>query len=143
MDRFEAGARATWLGVRVTGDLAGPLPDEPAADDVFTGSLLTAEAMGGYRIDAGAVRVTPYLGLGFTGVGASLRIGEDLVDVPGANPEIAGMLYRGPHAEVGAQVRYHRLDAALEAYMVPTDLVDPGNPRFFFSPRLRVGYTFF
>lgn len=142
-ERFELGARGTILYTHVVGDLAGPLPNESAVDDTFKDVSWAVEGMAGYRIPIKGGRVTPYLGLGYTQVHAAMHIGEDNADVPGSQTEIGRMLYWGPQGEVGAQLKYKRLDVALEAFMVPLNLVDPGNPRFFFSPRLSVGYDFF
>lgn len=141
--RFELGARTALLFGHVTGDLAGPLPNQVATDDTYDSRVWSIEGMAGLRLPTHELMITPYLGAGYTRVNASMYIGEDQVEVPGAQGEMGRMRYRGPHGELGAQVSGQRLTGALEVYLVPLNIVDPGNPRFFASPRLQVGYTFF
>jgi hypothetical protein len=123
------------------GDLAGPLPDQTATADTFTAAVWAAEGLAAWRIDAGPVDLRPYLGAGYTQIHASMHIGEDGVDVPGSQAEMGRMQYWGPVGEVGAAARWRRWAGTLEANMVPLKLVDPGNPRFFLSPRLMIGYN--
>jgi len=140
-EHLELGARASGVLERVVGDLAGPLPNETATDDAFSAQVWAVEGMAAWRVGIGAVDLRPYLGAGYTRVHAGMHIGEDGVDVPGSQAEMGRMQYWGPVGEVGASTRWRRWEGALEAYMVPLSLVDPGNPRFFFAPRLMVGYN--
>lgn len=142
LNRLQVGVRAYGLAGRVVGDLAGPLDYQTAVDDSFKDKLLSAEGMAGYALSVGKASLTPYLGIGYTRVFATMHVGEDDVDVPGTNPDMLGLQYSGPSGEVGAQLKTGDLDIALEGYAVPTN-IDPGNPRFFFSPRIRVGWDFF
>ena len=141
-DHIELGGRAALEFGHVVGDLAGPLPNQIDTADSFSDRLWSVEGMGGYRLSVDDVAITPYLGLGYTRVASSMHIGEDNVDVPGAMGEMQRLQYWGPHGELGASVGWGRLSGALEAYMVPLNWVDPGNPRFFLSPRLMFSYTF-
>jgi len=137
-EKLELGVRAHAVYVKVVGDLAGPLEGQEAADDTYTAMVPGADLSAGYRFAAGTGQVVPYLGVGYTAVNASSKIGEDGVELPGEYEEYQALLYRGINLEVGAQVRLNRFQIGLEAYMVPIPEF-----RFFFSPRLTVGYEFF
>ena len=139
--RAEVGLRAYGLRGRVVGDLAGPLEGQPAVDDTYRDSMVSLEGMVGYRLSGAGVALTPYVGAGYMQVFPTLYVGEDNVEVPGANPDIARLRYRGPAGEVGAQLQAHGINAAAEVYVVPLN-IDPGNPRLFVSPRVRIGWDF-
>jgi hypothetical protein len=151
--RLELGLRGTFLVGKVVGDLAGPFdPADPAIDDEYKDRVFSVEVGAGYRVLDGDIRVTPYLGLGITGVSATMLVGEDGVLVP-TSDEAIGALYQGLHTQLGVHARIKKIDIAAEAFFVPLssadELAEPADGvedyrfRNFFSPRLRVGYAFF
>ena len=140
-EHLELGGRASGVLEHVAGDLAGPLPNETATDDTFKAGVWAVEGMAAGRLQAGPVSLRPYLGAGYTRVHATMHIGEDNVDVPGDQQEMGRMQYWGPVGELGIGAGWRRWAGALEGYMVPLHLVDAGNPRFFFAPRVMVGYN--
>lgn len=151
-EKFDVGVRGFGFLARVAGEMAGPfsgLPEDEV-DDVFRSRILGIEAQAGYRAMTGATAITPYLGIGYTNVKAWMFVGENYQDGFDENdwqnadaPEGGDYsgLYKGLNLELGAHATLGKIDAAFALYAVPLNML-PGNDRFFFSPRLRIGYNF-
>lgn len=137
-DRLEIGARAHVARAKVVGDIADALDEAEEVDDVFRAFVYGGEVAAGYRIAVAKVRLVPYLGAGYTGVIARMYVGEDGGLVPGGHEQ----LYTGPNFQFGLQVNANRWDLALEAYMVPLNLLTHTDGKFYFSPRMRTGFNF-
>ncbi len=148
---LQAGARAHVVAATVSGDIAGPVEGDDPVDDIYKNRVWGIEGMVGYTNTRPGLELKPYLGIGFTSIRAGMYIGEDEVlvgknlnftradgepfDSDGAGVED---LHDGVNLELGLQAAIHDIQVGAEVYMLPIS-----GFRFFFSPRLSVGYAFF
>ncbi len=92
-EHVQVGGRFHGTLHKTVGDLATAFnEDEPAVDDMFIGSTLGFEALGGYQIDW----VTPYVAFGITDASTFFLVGDDTFIGNNLHP------YFGPNFSVGA-----------------------------------------
>lgn len=138
-DRVSLGVRAHAHLQRTRGEIATPLtPEADVFEDLFIGSAIGGQVLGGYRIGS----VTPYVMVGLLGVSTDFVVGDSNDAVENFHP------YLGPEVAVGADGQYERLRLGGEYYGAIGGSRTIGNRQslgFFaygrlHTVRLRVGY---
>jgi len=138
-ERVSLGVRAHAHAQRTVGEIATPIEKgAPEVEDVFVGSAIGGQLLGGYRIGA----VTPYVMVGMLGVSTLFVVGDANDAVDNFHP------YLGPEYAVGVDGLHRRLRIGGEYYGAPggsRNLRNRDSLGFFaygrlHTVRLRVGY---
>jgi len=111
-DSAQLGVRAHGAVLRTIGDIATPITeDDPVEMDLYLGSTLGVQAMGGYQIGS----VTPYVMVGLLDASTFFYVGDSGVVTNNLHP------YLGPEYAVGADMLFvdERLRIGAEYYGAP------------------------
>ena len=111
-EKLQLGGRLHASVQRTVGDIATPIAEEdPVFDDLFLGSTLGVQLLGGYEVKS----VTPYLMVGFVDASTFFYVGDSSVVTNNLHP------YLGPEMAVGIDGLWvkERLRFGAEYYGAP------------------------
>jgi hypothetical protein len=111
-EKLQLGARLHASIQKTVGDIATPIAEgDPVFDDLFLGSSIGVQVLGGYEIDS----VTPYVMVGFVDASTFFYVGDSSIVTNNLHP------YLGPEFAAGLDglVVKDRLRFGLEYYGAP------------------------